>query len=219
MVLFDNTWFLPDGETHLSAWMEKQDQRVDGRLTYQYRKYATALSRCTAHRRVAVDIGAHVGLWSYWMALNFETLHAFEPKPEHGACWARNVPARAGVEFHALALGAEARRVGVRTDAASSGNTYVVAGDDVEMRTLDSFQFTDVDFIKIDCEGYEYDVLAGARDTLARCRPVIIVEQKFGGGERYGHGPQDAVALLVDMGAQQLFNLGWDFVMTFPEAA
>lgn len=218
MVRFD-AWWLPDGETHLSEWMEKKDQRVDGRLTYQYGKYEPASNRCG--RRVgAVDIGAHVGLWSYWMARDFEKVYAFEPKAEHGACWLLNVAQREGVTLYPVALGAGARRVGLRTDGASSGNTRVdLDGDDVEMRTLDSYAFTDIDFVKIDCEGYEYDVLIGARETLQRCRPVVVVEQKFGGGQRYGHGDQDAVALLVSMGARPIWNLGWDYVMSFREAA
>ena len=215
-----DAWWLPDGESHLPEWMARTDHRVDGRLTYQYHKYALALTQC-ARRQVAVDIGAHVGLWSYWMARDFETLHAFEPKAEHRACWRQNVRARPGVMLHPVALGAEARRVGLQTGTvASSGNTWVrLDGSDVEMRTLDSFQLPDVDFIKIDCEGYEYAVLTGACETLARCHPAIIVEQKIGGGQRYGRGDQDAVALLLEMGAEEICNLGWDFVMAFPEAS
>lgn len=204
----------------MSEWMSKYGLRIGGRLSYQYQKYAAGLGRCQQHR-VCVDIGAHVGLWSHWMERDFQTLHAFEPKPEHGACWALNVAQRNGVEFHAMALGAAPRRVGLQTQTvASSGNTFVrLDGADVEMRTLDSFGLADVDLIKIDCEGYEYDVILGALDTITRCRPVLIVEQKFGGGTRYGRGDQDAVGLLEGMGATQLWNLGWDFVMTFPEAA
>jgi FkbM family methyltransferase len=183
-------------------------------------KYAAALNRC-AQRRVVVDIGAHVGLWSYWMERDFETLHAFEPKSAHGECWWLNVPQRAGVELHPVALGASVRRVGLQTETVtSSGNTWVrLDGSDVEMRTLDSFGLTDVDLIKIDCQGYEYDVLLGACDTIQRCRPVLVVEQKVGGGARFGRGDQDAVTLLREMGAEELWNLGWDFVMQFPEAA
>lgn len=212
-------WWLPEGERHLSEWMVRENLRIDGRLTYQYTKYAAALERC-GQTRVAVDIGAHVGLWSYWMVRDFETVHAFEPKPEHGECWARNVPLRTGVHFHGIALGAAAQRVGLLTkNIFSSGNTWVRDGSDVEMRTLDSLGLTDVDLMKIDCEGYEYDVLLGAQETIARCRPVLIVEQKTGGGRRFGHHDLDGVRLLLKMGAEQLWNIGGDFVMTFPEAA
>ena len=44
------------------------------------------------------------------------------------------------------------------------------------MRTLDSFRLTDVTFIKIDVEGSERDVLEGARATIARERPPLLLE-------------------------------------------
>jgi FkbM family methyltransferase len=43
-----------------------------------------------------------------------------------------------------------------------------------------------VDLIKIDVEGAEYDVLTGARGTLARCRPIILFEFGLGGADYFG---------------------------------
>jgi hypothetical protein len=47
---------------------------------------------------------------------------------------------------------------------------------EVRIAPLDSFGFTDVGFIKIDVEGSELDVIAGARATIARDRPNLLVE-------------------------------------------
>jgi hypothetical protein len=44
------------------------------------------------------------------------------------------------------------------------------------MRTLDSYGFTEVRVIKADVQGSEMDVLEGARKTILRDRPVLIVE-------------------------------------------
>lgn len=49
-------------------------------------------------------------------------------------------------------------------------------GDDVEIRTLDSFKIPNVAFIKIDIENHELQSLHGAIETIKRCKPAIILE-------------------------------------------
>jgi hypothetical protein len=46
----------------------------------------------------------------------------------------------------------------------------------VEARSLDSLALREVGFIKIDVEGFEREVIAGARETLARERPRLLIE-------------------------------------------
>ncbi|MHB8396228.1 MAG: FkbM family methyltransferase [Thermoplasmataceae archaeon] len=46
----------------------------------------------------------------------------------------------------------------------------------VQVRTLDSFGFQKIDLLKIDVEGFEMEVLKGAKETISRCRPRIIIE-------------------------------------------
>jgi FkbM family methyltransferase len=46
----------------------------------------------------------------------------------------------------------------------------------VPQLTLDSYNYTDVDIIKIDVEGYELQVLDGATQTIANNRPIVQIE-------------------------------------------
>jgi FkbM family methyltransferase len=46
----------------------------------------------------------------------------------------------------------------------------------VRMAALDGFGFDRVDLMKIDAEGMELEVLAGAAGIIGRCRPVILAE-------------------------------------------
>ena len=57
----------------------------------------------------------------------------------------------------------------------------------IRIETLDSYNFQNVDIIKIDVEGFEYDVLLGSTDTISRCRPVVQVEMVYGQPHRFGH--------------------------------
>lgn len=44
------------------------------------------------------------------------------------------------------------------------------------MVKVDALNFGRVDFIKIDVEGFEKEVLHGATDTIKRCRPQMLIE-------------------------------------------
>lgn len=47
---------------------------------------------------------------------------------------------------------------------------------DVIAKTLDSYGLEKIDFMKLDCQGSDYDVLVGGIETITRYRPVIIYE-------------------------------------------
>jgi FkbM family methyltransferase len=62
---------------------------------------------------------------------------------------------------------------------------------EVPKRTLDSYNFEDVDAIKIDVEGSELLVIQGAKDTIDRCRPSVQVEIVPKQCKIFGYEPQD----------------------------
>jgi len=47
---------------------------------------------------------------------------------------------------------------------------------EVIIKKLDSFNYNNIGFIKLDVEGYEPKVLEGAKETIERCNPVICCE-------------------------------------------
>lgn len=209
MMQFD-AWKFPDGEKHLPEWMSRVNKRVDGRLTYQYHKYESAL-KYVGRRRTAVDIGGHVGLWSWFMARDFENVVAFEPMGAHADCWEANMADRPNAKLNRVALGDMPKAVVLRTRTdGSSGDTGVEpgggAGQLAQQRRLDEYELSDVDFIKLDCEGYELFALRGAVETIRRNKPVIIVEQKpkTGVEARYKIGAIDGVKFLQSLGMKSL---------------
>jgi len=217
-------WFMPNGEKHLPDWMIRVNDKRDGRLLYQGRKYRTALSFVGEKKFTAIDIGAHVGLWSWQMAKDFTRVLAFEPMPEHQDCFAKNMQAEIAtgqVALSPVALGPECGEAHIRTrTVGSSGDTGIEwdgSGIKVPMLTLDSFGIKEANFMKIDCEGYELFVLQGAVETLKRCRPVIIVEQKpeTGGPVRYRISTTAAVEFLKTLGMRQRAAIQGDYIMTW----
>lgn len=207
--------YLPDGETHLIGWMDKAGELVDGKGTYQIKKLRAALSYCKSFR-TAVDAGAHCGLWSMQLAKRFQKIEAFEPVAEHRACFEENLQGNMmppsvlfadpravllkGVRLHPCALGDHEDMIRITTEPTSSGDSRVDGKGDIPMHTLDSFGLRDVDFIKIDTEGFELFVIEGAEETIKRCRPVMVVEQKGHGMKYFGFRQEEGVELLRSWG-------------------
>lgn len=205
--------WLPDHEEHLVEWMLKKNQVVDGKLAYQWDKQQLAMSHVKKFRR-AVDIGGHCGLWSMHLVQRFVWVDAFEPVAAHRECFVKNVPV-GNYELHPVALGATNGSVSIRTANSSSGDSWVDGAGDIRMRPLDDFEFQDVDFIKLDCEGYELFALRGGEETLKRCKPTVIVEQKPGRAQKFGIGETDAVDYLQSLGAVLRAKKSGDYILSW----
>jgi FkbM family methyltransferase len=213
MFLHQGIW-LPDGEKHFVEWMNSSGEIVDGKGTYQIKKFRAAMEY-VKNFRVAVDVGAHVGLWSMQLAQRFDNVIAFEPVAAFRECFVKNAWMR-GVKCFPYALGAEVGRVSMNVDASDTGGTHVSGPGSIDMKTLDSFSLKSVDFVKIDAEGYEHHIIDGGRETILRCKPCIIVEQKQHiMAKNFGIKGTPAVDLLREMGGLVRRELSGDFIVTF----
>jgi FkbM family methyltransferase len=206
-------WWFPDGEKHLPEWIQKNGVLLNGRNGYQIKKQVAANHLCKSFR-TAVDVGGHVGLWSHNLAHKFLLVHAFEPIAAHRECFTRNVDLP-NVRLHPFALGEQEGTVGMYTAPTSSGDSYVMGTGDIPMKRLDDFDLQDVDFIKLDCEGYELHALRGGEETLKRCKPVVCVEQKPGKAQQFGLKETGAVNYLQDLGAKLRLTMSGDFFLSW----
>lgn len=137
---------------------------------------------------VALDIGANQGIFAYALSQIAERVIAVEPNPDY-AFFARWM-LRGRAEVLELAFSNESGNATFYVPISDQGMVLHFAGSlkrthsqfsnikthNVEVRRLDDFGFMDVRFIKADVEGSELEVLDGARATIARDRPVILLE-------------------------------------------
>jgi FkbM family methyltransferase len=205
--------YLPDGERHLQEWMDKEGEIVDGRGSYQIKKLRKALVYCDSFRN-AVDIGAHVGFWTMQMAKQFERVYSFEPVARHRECFHHNCLGLDNVELNACALGEKLGMIQISSNPTSSGDSRVDGEGTIPMKTLDSFNLQNVDFVKIDTEGYELYAIRGGEETIKRCRPIMVVEQKGHGMKYFGFRKEQAVELLISWGMRPMReHMSGDWVM------
>lgn len=211
------SWYWPDGEQHMVEWLADPKNRLvlNDRPAYQGKKQQLALYHCAPERRrTMIDCGAHIGLWSWNFAHWFRQIEAFEPVAEHRNCWQANMQTRQDeCSLHPYALGDREDMVTIRVNPVSSGDSWVKGKGTVPMKTLDSFGFEDVDFIKVDAEGYEEFILRGAEFTLVHWKPVVCVEQKRDMAVKFGLKPMGAVQYLIGLGYKVVGEISGDYIM------
>lgn len=155
-----------------------------GRSIFSYGEYnpdetekilSLARDRC-------LDIGANIGCIS--QALHHEgfVVEAFEPQPEIFGLLEFNAR---GAIVHNTAVGDEAGWATMpKVHYSTKGNfgglglfeTSIYGDYKVPVLTIDSLNYEDVGFIKIDVEGFELQVLKGATETIKKCRPTMYIE-------------------------------------------
>lgn len=156
---------------------------------------------------VFVDVGANVGAFTVLASgvCGAKSI-AFEPVDSAADRLEANLNINrlnGSVLVHRLAVGAQKGMVRFTTDEDTMNHVALgdEAGKEVPVETLDSaLEGVDPILIKIDVEGYEPDVLAGARDCLRRRSLLAIIVEINGALERYGRSIFDLFDPLSEMG-------------------
>ncbi len=207
-------WWFPDADTYIVDALRRGALAApEAKWLAQLDHLDTALGFVT-NFDCAIDGGAHVGTWAQVLGTRFRRVLACEPSPDTFACLDRNL-AGTTVERCPVALGACAG-VGSMTwtdaqrDRGNTGARFLQAGGEIPVVAIDDWALPSLGFLKLDVEGSEVAALQGARATLARCRPIVLVEHKFLWTRHFGL-PKGAVAgLLTALEYSQLASVGCD---------
>lgn len=174
----------------------------------------------------AIDVGANVGIFSRDFATRFTKVLAIEPLRENLECLRENVPQN--VEILPFAVGDREGKCDIALPNKTLGNAHIVNVHDilsdheavnagsietVDIKTIDSLNLNAVGLIKIDVQGAELIVLQGAVETIKRCRPVIMLEEKA-----QGDGIRQLAAagtLLETLGMTPMDRVGSDRIFIF----
>jgi FkbM family methyltransferase len=139
-------------------------------------------------RLASVDVGANSGLYSLYLSRKFKKVYAFEPVPELYNTLLKSKLKNTQVFNIALSEKNEEGILYIPISDKTNKNTEaslvnyadkdnaLVRKISVTCRTLDSFDITDLDFMKIDVEGHEIEVIKGSIETIKKYSPTLLVE-------------------------------------------
>ena len=163
-------------------WFWENDIYV-GRSLLNYGEYGPDETEMilSLAKGLCLDIGANFGVISQALETSGFTCVAFEPQPNIFEVLCKNVK---GLKYN-CALGATEGIGHMAIVVPDAENNYGgmaigyrsdLGAIEVPIKTLDSFNFVDVGFMKIDVEGYEEQVLRGGIETINKYRPIMYIE-------------------------------------------
>lgn len=139
---------------------------------------------------VVIDAGANIGVFSAKVAHDTPKamIYSFEPTPRTFETLKRNTEHYPNVSCVNLGLGDEVaeKDFSIWDDfsgsnnigrAASAGYGHPDRVEKIKLTTIDDFakHLPRVDFIKLDTEGYEANILKGATETIRKWKPIIAM--------------------------------------------
>lgn len=109
-------------------------------------------------------------------------IHAFEPTKDVFETLHKNIELNAlqdCIKPHNAALGLTNGRASIKNRPTDNlGGTSIQSDEngDLVLKRLDDFDFTGIDFVKMDVEGFEADVLRGGVAFFATNKPALQIE-------------------------------------------
>ena len=160
-------------------WIPEKDTWYGWGENFESREY----KKLQLSGNLCLDIGAHVGIWTKRLSRDFSQVLCFEPLQRHIECHKKNCEDLNNVTLYECALSNVETNSIMTTRDFNSGMSSLLERKFkdkdtviVKTKTLDSFNLPKVDFMKIDVEGYEAQVLSGAKETIIKWKPKIYIE-------------------------------------------
>lgn len=135
--------------------------------------------------KISIDVGAHMGIYTHRMIKHSKECWAFEPIPKLSKFLRRTFSSNVIVNSTALSdkNGHAELRIPENSLAESTIDVEKPMNRfdkikiiTVPVKKLDDFKLKDVEFIKIDAEGHEEQILHGAKNLLENDKPSLIIE-------------------------------------------
>jgi len=155
-------------------------------------------------RDVIIQAGGCMGMYPRLWAESFNLVYTFEPDPINFYCLVANCPDARIIKMQtALAASAMPCSACLVEERNAGAVMLQAAGGPLLALPLDALSFQAVDAIQLDCEEWEENVIAGAKNTLVKHRPIVSLEAPV------SHGRQHMLlALMSDLDYREVGRCG-----------
>ena len=178
MYKLNEYWHVPDMD-----FLSEKVKHAGPNCNYE-RAFRDFVMKHHPRKNVMVDVGANIGIYSRPCSTFFKKVYAAEPIPKILQCLKLNIKDCKNIEILEHGIGPLNLEAVFLYNPNNSGNTRQVASKDIESSNLviskivplDDLQFEEINYIKIDVEGFESEVLASGISWLKSDLPWVQVE-------------------------------------------
>lgn len=161
-----------------------------------------------------IDIGANIGNHSVFFGPHFKKVYCFEPNPIlfkilQGNIMLNSLDQKTELINYGLGEKDEYKKYILTTrNLGGSGffersfnPKYHHSEYKLKITTGDSIEFKNIGFIKIDTEGYDFNVIKGLRDTIKKFEPIITFEV-----HPFGKDTSEIIPYLKSLGYEYIYH-------------
>lgn len=159
---------------------------IHGELDYERLIVRKELPYCN----FAIDIGANIGIYTYYFSKFCKRVESFEPVKIFTSDLRESIKNKSNIKLNSIGLSNKEGEFEIYTPYLKDEKRLDVGLTSLEkpvghkkfittkinLKKLDDYSFEGVELIKIDVEGHEFEVIEGAEKTIAKCKPIILIE-------------------------------------------
>ena len=180
---YDELLTIHERKTQIEAikdwlWI-KEDTGVWNGVKHDWPDHEAKIRQWVKKFDCVVQAGGNLGVYPYLLTEMFSRIYTFEPDPLNFFCLVNNTQCDNIVKIQA-ALGAEHVMVSVNRNLDWNVGMHTVKFDQeglIPQLMVDDLNLKECDLIWFDIEGYEHQALMGARQTIIKHKPIVMIER------------------------------------------
>ncbi len=197
--------------------------KEEGLPSYEYVKNShkddyNNIIKFVKETNTVVQAGGHCGYVPNFLSNYFKNVYTFEPNHSMFLALCLNNHQNNVLKFQAC-LGNEHKLVDLITNkcCVTPGANYVKGEGSIPMFMVDDLNLINCDLLMFDTEGFEYNILLGAKNTIQKYKPIICLE-RYWGPAHFNISEQQMDSLLSSLGYSLVSRAGEsDFIYKYGE--
>lgn len=186
-------------------WWHTEDIPAYEYLVNTNKDFMNKIIPYLSNNKVAVQAGGHCGWMVKEINKHIDTIYTFEPNYLSFLCLTLNCPEENIFKFQ-LCVGNEHKLVDMVNHAGGVGANYVNGSGKIPMLKIDDLNLEACDFMQLDLEGYEYNAMLGAENTIKKFKPILCLERYW--GESRGFPEAETDRFLINLGYSLVDRIG-----------